>query len=157
MTSSRRYLENLADSDKCFAHKAKGTTRSRVLCFRKGKPWPEEVEVLGTDSYAAAPAGSFGFTADVAGTQSYIRDEIQKNDQVELRLCPVYVEGTRRSCYTIHHKQTSVGITDPQVDSSLKRALTPPWAYGSFNVSWPDQIDGVRVQDIDSVAGTPLT
>ena len=50
-----------------------------------------------------------------------------------------------------------VGVTSEQTYFAFKKTLWPPKAYGKFEISWPTEITGLRVEAVDTVAGQSAT
>ena len=106
-----------------------------------------EIEVLGTDVHAMHPAGAWLVDADVLDTQSYIRSDVNPGDPVDLFLC--HDRGDVPTAhYSILHRGRPVGVTNEGFGEVVRRVL------GISSVRrWPTQINRLRVELVDTVAG----
>jgi superfamily I DNA/RNA helicase len=106
-----------------------------------------EVEVLGTDVHAMHPAGAWLVDADVLDTQSYISLDVNPGDPVDLFLCHDRGDVPTAN-YSILHRGRPVGVTNEGFGEALRRVL------GTSSVRrWPTQINQLRVELVDTVAG----
>jgi hypothetical protein len=115
----------------------RGRDRWRVL----------ELEIRGRDSFAQDPAGAFAVSGDPAGIQAYIDKCVSPGDAVRLELVVRDGSGGGRAYYRINHRDHSVGVVD--LGWLIWNLLRPrhPW-------NWPNLIDGLYVESVDTVAGT---
>jgi hypothetical protein len=107
-----------------------------------------EIEITGRDVHALHPAGAWLFSADVQGVQEYLAKEVRPGDPVTLRLFDRQPGETRSTHYVIRHGAEPVGLTSEEFGHLLGCVLP-----GRSTVGWPKQIDGLRVELIDTVAG----
>ena len=157
MTRARRTLERLNAPTGCRVGKDK-YDRCRLYTYRSGFALVSAVELRGYDINAVDPAGAFGFEGDVPAIQSYIEDNVRIGDEVELDCVDVLTEdGKRQKHFVVRHAGQCVGITSVDAFHALHVALTPPKAWGKFEIRWPARITGLHVEVIDAVAGSPAT
>jgi hypothetical protein len=118
---------------------------------RRGTPpkqWMiRQVEICGRDSFHQDPAGGFAIKVHAVETQKYIAEVVQAGDPVTLVRVASSDSGEPRVYYTIEHEGRQVGVAD--VGVLLFQLLNRNgW------VRWPDRIDGLFVECVDTVAGT---
>jgi hypothetical protein len=107
-----------------------------------------EFEVTGRDTHALHPAGSWLLSADVRDVQEYLGTEVESGDPVTLKLHDQPPGGAQAGHYAIWHGTRPVGLTSDEFRQLLGRVLP-----GRYPVGWPRQIDGLRVELVDTVAG----
>lgn len=107
-----------------------------------------EFEVAGRDTHALHPAGSWLFSADVRDIQGYLGAEVRPGDPVTLKLLDQRPGEAQAAHYAIWHGTRPVGLTSAEFGQLLGRVLP-----GRYSVGWPRQIDGLRVELVDTVAG----
>lgn len=163
LTRARRVLERLNDPRQCYLSKdEKG--RYRGYSWRNPKfPLVNLIEFSGSDIYREGPAGSFGATSDVLLTQQYIQ-YVQPGDKVKLKHCILRTDNdVMQHFYVVRHliddgsHSVPIGITSEQAYFALRTALWPPQAFGRYRIKWPDEILGLRVETIETVAGQTAT
>ena len=122
-------------------------------CVRRKAAWMTlEFEVRGNDAHSADPAGGFMFTAQqIAETQDYIQSSVNPGDELEVELLARSRDGTNRAFYSLRHRARVVGITSETFAELLYRTLK---VSGRWKVTWPERLEGVHVECIDTVAGT---
>ena len=107
-----------------------------------------EFEVTGRDTHALHPAGSWLLSADVRDVQEYLGTEVESGDPVTLKLHDQPPGEAQAGHYAIWHGTRPVGLTSDEFGQLLGRVLP-----GRYPVGWPRQIDGLRVELVDTVAG----
>jgi hypothetical protein len=130
-----------------FQHK---TTERWHRCFG----WRvNDLEVRGDDSDKENPAGAFQLSGyNPKQIQEYISKKVKPADPVTLkRVSKIEADGEERVFYAIHHQDEVVGITSEYFGATLFRILK---RNSSWQVRWPAEIEKLRVDAIDSVAGT---
>lgn len=120
---------------------------------RKGwKSWQRfGMEVRGDDTDPALPASDPAHVGDPVATQRYIRTSVHRGDPVDLRLRMAWVDHEERAVYDVIHEGQVVGTTRASFGGTLFRVLK---VNRGWEVRFPSWIRGLRVQDIDSAAGT---
>lgn len=121
--------------------------------IRKGfKKWQTfEVEVRGEDVESARPAGDFLLDVDPIETQEYLSAKVRPGDGVRLRYISASVEGQTRAFYAVQHEGRDIGITSEAFGGDLFRILQ---ISRTWDVTWPPFLDGLHIENIDSVVGT---
>ena len=109
-------------------------------------------EVRGNDGHRLDPAGRFVVEdADPVSVQARLRDIVRAGDPLTLERHRVAVDGgATRIFYRIQHSCGMVGITSEEFGALMYRLLR----RGAGSVSFPARIEGVRVEGVDTVAGT---
>lgn len=112
-----------------------------------------EFEVVGNDSHRDDPAGAFLVTdVNPIETQTYIRENVKPGDHLTLwRLIP-FPDAPKIFSYKILHQDRIVGITSKDFGKALYDTLH---VNAGWVVNWPIVLSGLRVEGIDTVAGTP--
>lgn len=110
-------------------------------------------EVVGSDVHSLDPAGGFLISeADAVAVQSYIQAKVRPDDLVVLeRVETMNSEGRPRSHWIIKHEGQVVGITSEEFWAGLYSALK---RNSTWKIRWPDRIEGLRVECVDTVAGS---
>jgi len=121
--------------------------------IRKGwKSWQRfGMEVRGDDVDPTVPATEPDHTGDPAKTQGYIANSVHRGDPVDLRLRMAWIENDELALYDILHDGRVVGTTRPAFGGLLFKVLK---VSRSWQVNFPKWIRGLRVQDVDTGAGT---
>lgn len=110
------------------------------------------VEIKGQDIHSQDPAG--GYLLKVCNPpeiQEYLQSEVKVGDSVELKRISVSSVGHPRAFYSILHNGTPIGVTSERFGQVLHSIIK---ANESWQVQWPMAITDVRVEAIDTVAGT---
>ena len=114
----------------------------------------EGIEVRGGDIRADVPPGfvegSSGESSQ--GTQLYIRSSVRAGDSVFLRLDDSQGSLGNRLRFHLYHEKNVVGETSEAFAQALKRVGRLPKRRGKSIL--PLRIDGLRVEAVDTVAGT---
>lgn len=111
-----------------------------------------DVEVRGEDIHAADPVGGFVLSSvDSSEAQRYIRDVVRPGDPVTLTRVATSVAGAPRVFYSVLHNGEVVGVTSEQFMSRLFGILK---ISHTWHVRWPALIEDLRVEAVDTVAGT---
>jgi hypothetical protein len=157
MTRAKRSLERLNGPNGCRAGKDKND-RCRLYTYRNGFALVNSIEIRGSDCQALDPAGAFGFDGDVQAIQTYLQNSVRAGDPVELVSMDVMdAEHVQRKHYVVQHAGNYIGITSIDAFHQMQVALWPPKAFGKFEIRWPSRIEGLHVETVDSVAGSPAT
>jgi hypothetical protein len=118
---------------------------------RRGWTTPD-VELRGNDSDMTNPPGTFIVSGlDAGAVQEYVREQVRQGDPVTLAIARSFNEGTPRAFYAIRHQERVIGLTSEQFGAALFRILR---LNRRWTVNWPKTIEKLRVEGIESVAGT---
>lgn len=110
-----------------------------------------EFEVAGHDTHSLHPAGAWLLKADVPDTQEYLRTAVRPGDPVKLKLLDQRLSESHAAHYAIYHGHKAVGLTTEEFGLLLGRTLR-----ARRPAAWPEQIDGLHVEFVDTVAGDCL-
>ncbi|MEV2272921.1 ATP-dependent helicase [Nonomuraea africana] len=111
------------------------------------------VEILGEDVRAEQPAGTRDFTADPVELQSYLAEKVRLGDEVTLERSYPEAIGLKESPpYLVVHNGRPIGITSDRFHAQLYKHLKLNRGYEPRN--WPQMITGVRVDAVETVAGS---
>lgn len=114
-----------------------------------------DFEVVPDDVDRLDPAGSKVLSnGEPASIQSYLASRVRPGDALTLRLITSSVNGMPRAFYAVEHEGNPVGLTSEHFAARLHSflKLRPGW-----EVRWPLEIAGLRVDGVDTVAGLPAT
>ena len=110
------------------------------------------LEVRGRDVHAFDPAGAYMVEGcDVKATQDYIWNGVKPCDPVTLTLERESNAGEPRAYYAVRHGGQVVGCSSDEFAAILHRAL------GGGEVRWPETIAGLRVESVDTAAGSTVS
>lgn len=118
---------------------------------RYGSWKTESVEVRGDDTDYLYPPGTHLFTEDALALQEYLFSHVHPGDCVKLRLVGRSTSGDPRVYYTVVHDGRQIGVTSDVFGADLFRALK---LNSYWRVRWPEFIDDLRVQAVDTVTGS---
>lgn len=111
-----------------------------------------DIEVRGNDVHRLDPAGAFGVKdSDPGEIQKYIRAKVDIGDEAVLTRVRNTESNHPPYLYEIKHNEFTVGIMSESFSWDLFNTLKH---NSGWTVHWPIQIDGTRVEAIDTVAGT---
>lgn len=111
------------------------------------------IEASERDVNREVPAGHAEPDVDVRETQDYLRDVVEVGDLVELRrLHDLPMASDQTPPYGILHQGRSIGEVSARFRMELYRVLQP--FPGADVTSWPTRISGMRVDLVESVAGS---
>ena len=153
LTRPRRWLYRLAmPSHRGFLCKQNDSER----WARKLTKWMvNDYEVLGDDAHGLDPAGGFLLNCSVSELQEYIRRHVKPRDPLVLKRLDAIQSGCApRVHYAILHQNRPVGVTAERFGAQLFKMLK---MSKNWKVRWPDQIDRLYVEAVDTVAGSALT
>jgi UvrD/REP helicase N-terminal domain/UvrD-like helicase C-terminal domain len=111
------------------------------------------VEMRGGDVDRDEPPGAYLLDGDPVTIQRYLRESVRAGDPVGLRLAKATVAGDPLAFYVVEHDGTAIGITSYRFAEMLFRVLK---ISSTWKVNWPVRIDGVHIESVDTVAGTPV-
>lgn len=111
------------------------------------------LEVIGGDVFTDQPAGMRDFEGDVLELQEYLTKKVSPGDDVVLeRLFPDAIGSEESPPYLIMHGDRPIGAASDQFRQHLYRHLKLNSGYEPRN--WPLRLTGVRVDAIETVAGS---
>lgn len=148
LSRARRDIFHVEQPDTAGLSRDLGTGRWVKRGFGSAKWKVREFEVTGRDTDALHPAGSWLLSADVQDVQEYLSTEVKPGDQVALKLLDQRPSEAQTGHYAIWHGTRPVGMTSDEFGQLLGRVL-----HGRFSTGWPQQIDDLRVEFVDTVAG----
>jgi hypothetical protein len=105
-----------------------------------------EMEVIGSDSHSAHPAGTWHFEDDARALQQYLNEAVAPGDSVDLILAPPLRNEADTAYFIIQHRQRAIGVTSDAFGTVL-RGLVGPGARRIRSIS------GLHVEMVDTVAG----
>jgi hypothetical protein len=111
-----------------------------------------DVELKGDDVHKEEPAGAFKVSGcESKDVQEYIRKRVRVADPVALVLIGTPGPDDELAFYAVQHLSQIVAVTSEYFGKTLFRILkrSPRW-----QVKWPSAIESLRVEVVDSVAGT---
>jgi hypothetical protein len=125
--------------------------RWTLMHWRGKKKYARGMELRGTDTRTDVPAGirDEPVESSAAETQRYIRMHVRPGDPVSLVLNDPVDDPAEIARYKVLHAGTLVGETGDDFAKVLMGSL-----HIGGNPDFPLEIEGIRVQDVDSVAGT---
>lgn len=110
------------------------------------------IEATGQDICREHPPGTDGFERDAASVQDYLISSVRAGDELSLRLqhgMPMAAD--QSPPYTVFHHDAAVGV----VSESFRRALHASLKISkNWDINWPVEIAGLRVDTLESVAGS---
>jgi hypothetical protein len=110
-----------------------------------------EIEIRGDDIDGGEPAGlSLANGEDPAALQEYLADEVRRGDSLTFRLLPL-ADTSKGPNYAVWHHDRIVGRTSQQFGVDLRRIVGPR------TVTWPTEMRGIHVDEVDCAAGAPDT
>jgi hypothetical protein len=148
LSRARREIFHVDRPDTSGLSRDPGTSRWVRRGFGSARWKIREFEVTGRDTHALHPAGSWLLSAEVRDLQKYLGTEVEPGDPVTLKLLDQRPGDARAGHYAIWHGTRPVGLTSDEFGQLLGRVL-----HGRDPVGWPRQIDGLRVELVDTVAG----
>jgi hypothetical protein len=159
LTRATKELERLDDPRDCRLGK---DTFGRLRLYRytkpKGFPVVVAFEVKAADVDTSEPVTALAENSQVIDTQGYIEHEIRVGDVLAANRITYRDEnGIEQARYTFLHKEKPVAITSTQACLLYKEALRSPRAWGDYKAHWPRTLRGLRVEGIDTVAGSVAT
>lgn len=109
-------------------------------------------EVRGDDIAGNQPTGGHIVMDDAQAVQEYLWTSVQPGDPVTFTLEKHSVVGLPRAYYAARHDGRLVGLTSEDFASDLHAWLQ---ARDDRAVQWPQRIEDLYVEGVDTVAGTP--
>lgn len=107
-----------------------------------------EIEVTGQDVDAVEPAGTWLLGERPREIQEYLSSAVRPGDPVEFQLVKGRRDGESTARYDIHHASHVIGRTSEGFGQVLGRL-----AGGRRQTRWPERIEGLHVELVDTVAG----
>jgi len=159
LTRAKQELERLDDPRDCRLGKDK-FGRLRLYRYTKPKGFPVVVafEITAADVDTSEPAPVSAENSNILDTQKYIEHEIRVGDVLTANQITYRPEdGIEQVRYRFLHKEKPVATTSTQAYFLYKEALRSPKAWGDYKTYWPRTLRGLRVEGIDTVAGSSAT
>ena len=111
-------------------------------------------EVSGDDLDRTYPPGGYIVDEKALCVQNYLQDSVSAGDEVSLHLISSARNATPRAFYEARHNDSFIGVTSERFAGALFRTIR---VNHGWTVRWPDAIKGLRVEAVDTVAGTEVT
>lgn len=150
MTRAREDLYRVAAPETATVLKHRSTGR-----WYRGVPNPRHkwrrdgVEVRSRDVYALEPADA---SNDAPGAQRYLLERVRPGDAVKFRLRDTLPMGAEQSPrYALLHEGREIGDASDVFRSDLYSVLK---VGTDWQIRWPEEISGLRVDCLESVAGS---
>jgi hypothetical protein len=145
LTRARREIFHIEppNSDGLSVDRASGRWVRRGFGVNRWRVY--ELEVVGSDSHAAHPAGTWLSEDDARSLQEYLGESVMPGDPVDLEL----LETTKNSGawhYLIRHKGRTIGVTSDAFGATLAAILRagarPPCTLTGLHVEMTDTVGG---------------
>ncbi|MFE7524274.1 UvrD-helicase domain-containing protein [Kitasatospora sp. NPDC057542] len=151
MTRAREDLYRVAPPDTVTVLRHKPTGRLYRGVPNQRLQWRRDgIEVRAGDVGALEPADA---QVDAPGAQAYLLERVRPGDAVTFRLCDAFPMGPEQSPrYALLHEGREIGDASEAFRSQLHSVLKvgPKW-----EIRWPQEISGLRIDCLESVAGSP--
>jgi hypothetical protein len=148
LTRARREIFHVTRPDTAGLSIDRGTKRWVRRGFGQRRWKVREIEVTGQDAHAVHPAGTWLLKGQPVEVQEYLGSEVHAGDPVELQLIEGRMDDNSSVHYGICHQGHVVGLTSEGFGRSLGQVLG-----GRPHISWPQRIEGLHVELVDTVAG----
>jgi len=145
LTRPRRELQHLE------LPKFKGLYEKEDRWMRRFGWRVADIECRASDVHKEDPAGGFVVKFDARRAQDYLATSVKVGDPIILSKVLATVEGAPRVFYAIQHNSELVGVTSDMFGAALLRALS---IHRRWQVRWPERIENLRIDAIDTVAGS---
>lgn len=110
------------------------------------------IEASGQDVCAEHPPGTDGFQDDAVALQVHLTDVVRPGDSVVLRREHDLPLGAEQSPpYLVLHDERPVAVVSEHFRRDLYDSLK---VNKTWEIKWPDEIHGLRVDAVESVAGS---
>jgi superfamily I DNA/RNA helicase len=154
MTRPRRYLMRLDEYEKEVRNASGSVFHCKWTdrCVRAGPQHGWKLfgfELKGGDVEQSAPAGARHIEEDAWEIQEYLWQSVHPGDSVELRFLPPKGNEDARPIYAVVHEGRPIGITSEWFGMMLRKKVT------GRKKEFPVRIDDLRIECVESVAGTP--
>lgn len=148
MTRPRRHIMSLPQQSMNRVWRDPTTDR----WFRGGpKRWQTMgFELHGDDTHRTQPPGGFLLDEDAAQIQDYLWTRVKTGDPIEMHLAKAVNVGRITAYYALLHQSKPIGVTSESFGATLHRRLHRSDQPGR----WPRAITGIRIEALDTVAGT---
>ncbi|MET9732948.1 UvrD-helicase domain-containing protein [Streptomyces sp. NPDC006458] len=150
MTRAREDIYHVTGPDTSRIRRHRPTGRWYVGGWRKHERYG--VQVIAGDVHRDHPPGSDGPNLSAAETQTYLLDQVRPGDTVTLRMRHALPAGPDQSPpYDLVHGDRVIGEASERFRRDLHAVET---ISRSWDVSWPSEIVGLRVDTLETVAGS---
>ncbi|MFF2436174.1 UvrD-helicase domain-containing protein [Streptomyces sp. NPDC058107] len=110
------------------------------------------ISASGQDVCREHPPGTEGFVDDAGTLQDYLASSVCPGDELLLRLQHELTASADQSPpYTVFHRDRPVGVVSERFRRDLHTSLK---INRTWDISWPEEIAGFRVDCLESVAGS---
>jgi hypothetical protein len=150
MTRAREDLYHVAGPDTSRIRRHRPTGRWYLGGWKKHERYG--IQVLPGDVHREQPPGSYNADLAAVETQTYLLEQVRPGDAVALRLRHSLTAGPGQSPpYDVVHRDRVIG----EASERFRRDLyAVEMISRSWDVSWPRQIVGLRVDMLETVAGS---
>ncbi|MFF4920667.1 UvrD-helicase domain-containing protein [Kitasatospora sp. NPDC001119] len=151
MTRAREDLYRVAPPDTVTVLRHKPTGRLYRGVPNQRLQWRRDgIEVRAGDVDALEPADAVG---DAPGAQAYLLERVRPGDAVSFRLRDALPMGAEQSPrYALLHEGREIGDASEVFRSQLHSVLK---VGSTWEIRWPEEISGLRIDCLESVAGSP--
>ncbi|MDT9700794.1 UvrD-helicase domain-containing protein [Streptomyces sp. P17] len=150
MTRTREDLYHVTGPDTSRIRRHRATGRWYLGGWKKYERYG--IQFLPGDVHRENPPGSPDGDMDAAGTQAYLLEQVRPGDAMTLRMRHVLPAGPDQSPpYDLVHRDRVVG----EVSERFRRDLYAVEVISrSWDVTWPTEMVGLRVDVLETVAGS---
>ncbi|MCM1970846.1 UvrD-helicase domain-containing protein [Streptomyces sp. G1] len=150
MTRAREDLYHVTGPDTSRIRRHRPTGRWYLGGWKKYERYG--IQLMPDDVHRESPPGSPGSDMDATGTQNYLLEQVRPGDSITLRLRHALPAGVDQSPpYDLVHHDRVVG----EASERFRRDLyAVEMISRSWDVTWPTEIVGLRVDVLETVAGS---
>ncbi|WP_030381799.1 MULTISPECIES: UvrD-helicase domain-containing protein [unclassified Streptomyces] len=113
------------------------------------------IEIVGRDVCGEHPPGSDGFHDDPVELQEYMAAHVRPGDSVALRrLHDLPMAADQSPPYAVMHEDRPIAVVSERFRHELHASLK---VSKTWEVRWPDEVHGLRVDTVETVAGSPAS
>ncbi|MFI8435891.1 UvrD-helicase domain-containing protein [Streptomyces sp. NPDC079020] len=150
MTRPRDDLFRIAAPDTALIRRDRSTDRWYLVGWKSYVR--DGIAASGRDVCREHPPGTDGFSDDAAGVQDYMASSVSPGDSLVLRAQhELPVAADQSPPYTVLHRDRPIAVVSERFRRDLHASLK---ISRTWDVSWPVEIRGFRVDCLESVAGS---
>ncbi|MFJ4323429.1 UvrD-helicase domain-containing protein [Streptomyces tricolor] len=150
MTRAREDLYHVTGPDTARIRRHPPTGRWYLGGWKKHERYG--VQILPGDVHREQPPGSHDPDLSVVETQTYLLEQVRPGDAVRLRMRHALpVSPDQSPPYDLVHRERVIGEASERLRRDLCAVET---VSSSWNVTWPAEIVGLRVDTLETVAGS---
>lgn len=113
------------------------------------------IEIVGRDVCGGHPPGTDGFHDDPVALQEYVSMRVRSGDPVSLRrLHDLPMAADQSPPYAVVHEDRPIAVVSERFRHDLHASLK---VSRTWEVRWPDEVHGLRVDTVETVAGSPAS